>query len=93
MKKRMQNGKRKRRRKGSAGSEKARKQDRQDTSVVGYDAEMVDHVRMFTNLIEGREVSVEEVIEMLERAEKRQQGIGEDKESEYGVRDPKNDTS
>jgi hypothetical protein len=48
---------------------------------------------MFTSLMEGREVSLEEVLEMLERAEKRQQGIGGEETTGYGVRDPKDDTS
>ena len=93
VKKRIQNGKRKGGGKGSSGSGKASKPEREDASSVGYDAEMVDQVRMFTSLIEGREVSLEEVLEMLERAEKRQQGIGGKEESGYGVRDPKDDTS
>ena len=91
MKKRIQNGKRSR--KGGRGKSASRKQGRTDDSAVGYEAGIVDHVKMVTSLIEGRKVSRREVIEMLERAEKRQQGIGEQAKGEYGVREPKDDTS
>jgi len=93
VKKRMQNNKRKRRRKGAAGSGKSKKAQSEKASPVGYDAEMVEQVQMFTSLLEGREVSLEEVLEMLERAEKRQQGIGAEENNRYGVRKPKDDTS
>lgn len=93
VKKRQQNNKRKRRRKGSGGEGKAKKAPSPETTPVGYDAEMVEQVQMFTSLMEGREVSLEEVLEMLERAEKRQQGIGAEEKSRYGARDPTDEPS
>jgi hypothetical protein len=49
----------------------------------GYDESMLDHVRVVTSLIEGRKVSRQEVLEMLERGKKRQQGIHEDGKTDY----------
>jgi len=93
VKKRRQNNKRKGRGKGAGGSGKAKKAQREEASSVGYDAEMVEHIQMVTSLIEGREVSLEEVFDMLERAEKRQQGIGGEEESGYGAGNATDDTS
>lgn len=93
VKKRMQNNKRKRKRKGSGGSGAVKKARPEKARAVGYDAEMVEHIQMFTSELEGREVSLEEVLDMLERAEKRQQGIGGEKNSGYGARESKDDTS
>ena len=93
VKKRIQNSKRKGRRKGSGASGKAKQSQREEASAVGYDAEMVEHIQMFTSELEGRQVSLEEVFDMLERAEKRQQGIGGEETSGYGARDSKDDTS
>lgn len=78
-KKSMHNGKRKRR--------ESSEPSRPGAQAVGYDAAMVEHVRMVTSLFEGRKVSRREVLEMLEREKKRQQGIGGGEKTEYRARD------
>ena len=52
-----------------------------------FDEDMVEHVQMVTSLLEGREVSREEVLEMLKR-KWRQRSIGGDEESGYGPGKP-----
>jgi hypothetical protein len=47
-----------------------------------FDANMVRHVRMVTSLIEGRRVSVDEILEMLARAV-RQHSIARRKRIDY----------
>lgn len=47
--------------------------------------EMVEHVRMVTSLIEGRKVSREEILQMLDRAV-RQHSIGRERRVDYIVR-------
>lgn len=60
----------------------------------GYDAQMVEHVRMFTSLMEGRKVSRPEVLKMLTRAKKkRQHSIGDGEKTAYRVRDLNKDSS
>lgn len=48
-----------------------------------FDEDMVEHIQLVTGLIEGREVSREEVIEMLTR-KRRQHSIGEEEPDGYG---------
>ena len=52
---------------------------------VRLDAEIVEHVRVVTSLIEGVEVSREEVLAMLERAV-RQRRIGRERRIDYVLR-------
>jgi hypothetical protein len=79
-KKSMQNGKRK-----GKGQPKKEGPTRRLAPVPagGYDEAMLDHVRMVTSLIEGRKVSRQEVLEMLAREEKRQQGIHTEEDADY----------
>ncbi|MBI4868352.1 MAG: hypothetical protein HY816_15510 [Candidatus Wallbacteria bacterium] len=51
------------------------------------DEDMVEHVQLVTSLLEGREVSREEVLEMLER-KRRQHSIGGEEGSGYGLGRP-----
>jgi len=85
----MQNGKRQRCGKESAAAPGAAAA----ASVGRYDEKMVEHVRMVTSLFEGRKVSRQEVLEMLAREAKRQQGIGGDEKTEYRARDLTEDSS
>jgi hypothetical protein len=50
-----------------------------------FDKGVVEHVRMVTSLIEGREVSREEVLEMLERT-LRQHSMGRERRIDYILR-------
>jgi hypothetical protein len=84
----MQNGKRERRAKKPAAP-----QGPAGASGVSYDEKMLEHVRMMTSLFEGRKVSRREVLEMLAREEKRQQGIGGGEKIEYRTRDLNEDSS
>jgi hypothetical protein len=61
--------------------------------AISYDETIVEHVRMVTGLIEGRKVSRQEVLEMLAREEKRQQGIGGSEKTGYRARDLTEDSS
>ena len=68
MKKKAQNGKRKRT--GKRGSDAAREVETKGKAAEagrGLDPGIVSHVRMLTSQIEGRSVSREETAEMLER--------------------------
>jgi len=56
-----------------------------DPDEIGFDVGMVEHVRVVTSLIEGREVSREEIREMLERTV-RQHSIGRERRIEYVLR-------
>lgn len=59
-----------------------------------YDAQMVEHVRMFTSLMEGRKVSRPEVLKMLTRAEKkRQHSIGAREKIDYRGREQNKDST
>lgn len=80
----MQNGKRKRKE-----LPKREEADCRRTSMpaAGHDEAILEHVRMVTSLIEGRKVSRQEVLEMLEREEKRQQGIHKKEEPGYPARE------
>jgi hypothetical protein len=73
----MHNGNRKR--KGKPESNRAQ------SPTAPYDEAMIEHVRMVTSLFEGRKVSRQEVLEMLEREKKRQQGIHTEKETDYSA--------
>jgi hypothetical protein len=88
-KKSMHNGKRQAPGKGPD----ARGSDPGAAETGSYDAEMVEHVRMVTSLFEGRPVSRREVLEMLEREAKRQQGIGGAEKTTYRARDRTEDSS
>ena len=52
---------------------------------VKWNAQVVEHVRMVTSLIEKREVRLEEIIKMLVRA-LRQHSIGRGKRIDYIIR-------
>jgi hypothetical protein len=83
VKKRMQNSKRKLQQKGVKLVKSLKPEASASNNAVGYDVDMVDHIRMMTSMLEGREVSLEEVFEMLERQEKRQHSINGKEKSEY----------
>ena len=86
MKKKRQNGKR---RKHGAKPESATGPEEKSAGAEPgepeFDEGIVEHVRMVTSLIEGREVSREEVVEMLKRT-MRQHSIGREKRIEYILR-------
>jgi hypothetical protein len=86
----MHNGNRKRK-----GQPKREELDpsRTPRQAGGYDESILDHVRVVTSLIEGRKVSRQEVLEMLEREKKRQQGIHEDEKTDYPARELTEDSS
>ena len=86
----MHNGNRKRK-----GQPKREEPDasRAPRQAGGYDESMLDHVRVVTSLIEGRKVSRQEVLEMLEREKKRQQGIHQEKGTDYVARELTEDSS
>jgi hypothetical protein len=83
-KKRMQNGRRKRQ---GMAARKEGQTHRAALPAVGYDAAILDHVRVVMSLIEGRKVSRQEVVEMLERGKKRQQGIPTEEDPDYPARE------
>ena len=91
----MQNGKRKRQQRPSEGAERSSQPDGSAAKVLhgGYDAKMVEHVRMVTSMIEGRKVSRQEILRMLAEEEMRQHSIGGGGKSEYLAPDPKKDSS
>ena len=86
MKKKRQNGKR---RKHEAKPESATgPEDKSAGAGPGepeFDEGIVEHVRMVTGLIEGREVSREEVVEMLKRT-MRQPSLVREKRIDYILR-------
>lgn len=59
--------------------------DSEGTEELEFDEEMVEQVRVQTSLIEEREVSREETIEMLRRV-MRQRSMAEEKRRDYVVR-------
>ena len=82
----MQNGKRRRQSRDSDGQKIVeQKGSACETKEGQYNEEMVAHVRMVTSLIEGRKVSWEEILQMLERAV-RQHSIGRERRVDYIVR-------
>jgi len=90
----MQNGKRKRQQGTGEGGQ--RPQPASSAAKVlhgGYDAKMVEHVRMVTSMIEGRKVSRQEILKMLAEEEMRQHSIGGGEKSEYLAPEPKKDSS
>ncbi len=80
----MQNGRRKR--KGQPAQEGPTPRCA-PVPASGYDEAMVEHVRMVTSLFEGRQVSRREVLEMLEREKRRQQGIHTEESPDYPARE------
>ena len=89
----MHNGQRKRREKPGAAGEASAFTGAGAPLAGGYDEAMIEHVRMVTSLFEGRKVSRPEVLKMLEREEKRQQGIPKEKRTEYLARELTEDSS
>ncbi len=91
----MQNGKRQNQPRPRDESELPQPVDPPAKTLPGeYDAQMVEHVRMFTSLMEGRKVSRPEVLKMLTRAEKkRQHSIGDSEKIEYRVREQKKNST
>ncbi len=85
----MQNGRRKRKglRERKEGAPRASMQ------AGRCDKAIIDHVRVITSLIEGRKVSREEVLAMLERERKRQQGIPTEEKTDYPARELTEDSS
>jgi hypothetical protein len=85
-KKKLQNGKRA---KGKAklNSGHTQKEARQDPAPDGrgFDAHMVRYVRMVTSLIEGRRVSLVEILEMLARVV-RQRSMARGRRIDYVLR-------
>lgn len=69
-KKRIQNGKRSRGQAASGGAADPQEgvSRREREGIIGLEAGLVGYVRRVTSLIEGRRVSVEEVMRMLVRA-------------------------
>jgi hypothetical protein len=57
--------------------------DDESEDGVGVDEDMIEHIQLVTSLIEGRDVSREEVLEMLER-KGRQHSIQGEVEGRYG---------
>ena len=88
----MHNGKRKRGEKPGVAGEGA-ESIRPGAQAAGYEETMIEHVRMVTSLFEGRKVSRQEVLKMLEREEKRQQGIPREKKTDYLARELTEDSS
>jgi hypothetical protein len=85
-KKKMQNGKRAKS-KAKLNSRNPPEDARQDPAPDGYrfDADMVCYVRMVTSLIEGRRVSMDEILEMLARAV-RQRSMARSRRIDYVLR-------
>ena len=82
-KKKMQNGKRSKS-KATINSDNPPEEARRDLVLDGcsFNADMVGYVRMVTSLIEGRRVSLDEILEMLTRA-MRQHSIGRRRNIDY----------
>jgi hypothetical protein len=82
----MQNGKRAKS-KAKLMSGNPPKEARQDLALEGYrfDAHMVAYLRMVTSLIEGRRVSMYEILEMLARAV-RQRSMARGRRIDYVLR-------
>jgi len=94
VKKRIQNGKRSKNvgeaaleGQGSDAStnEPLEKSQVEEPDTPQFDASVVDYVRLATCLIEGRRVSREEIVEMLERT-MRQHSIAREKRMDYILR-------
>jgi len=85
----MQNGKRSRQPNHAdgqdLGEEKGSVSSACEAKDGRYNEEMVAHVRMVTSLIEGRKVSRDETLQMLERAV-RQHSIGRERRIDYVMR-------
>jgi len=86
MKKKRQNGKRRKHgAKPESATEPEEKSAGAEPATPEFDEGIVEHVRMVTGLIEGREVSREEVVEMLKRTMS-QHSIGREKRIDYILR-------
>ena len=59
--------------------------DRENAEDLEFDEGMVEHIQMMTGLIEGREVSHDEVLEMLQRV-MRQHSLAGEKRLDYVLR-------
>ena len=88
-KKRIQNDKRRRQPRHVDGEDPGKEKSSADSACEAtegqWNEQMVTHVRMVTSLIEGRQVSREEILQMLERA-MRQHSIGRERRIDYVVR-------
>jgi hypothetical protein len=87
-KKALLNGRRRQARNRGAEREGASGKDESEAAepeAVEFDAEIVEHVRVVTSLIEGFEVSREEVVAMLERT-MRQRRIARERRVDYVLR-------
>jgi hypothetical protein len=87
-KKALLNGRRRQARNRGAEREGASGKDESEVAEpesVEFDAEIVEHVRVVTSLIEGFEVSREEVVAMLERT-MRQRRIARERRVDYVLR-------
>lgn len=89
----MQNNKRRHGRPSDEGKSSQPDGSAAEVLPAGYDAKMVEHVRMMTSMMEGRKVSRQEVLKMLAEEEMRQHSIGEGEKTEYRARDLKKDSS
>lgn len=89
----MSNAKRKKRKQKEHEAQSPQRAGPAVESVAGYSEKMIEHIRMSTSLFEGRKVSRQEVLDMLEREKKRQQGIGEEEKTQYRTRELTDDSS
>lgn len=92
-KKSMSNAKRRKRKQKEREAKPPQRLDSVGEPVAGYSEKMIEHIRMSTSLFEGRKVSRQEVLDMLEREKKRQQGMGEGERTQYRTRELTDDSS
>jgi len=67
------------------GNSELNDKDPESAEGLPFDEEIVEHIRLQTSLIEGREVSLEETREMLQRV-LRQHSLAPEKRRDYVVR-------
>lgn len=89
----MSNAKRKKRKQKEHEAKTQQRLDPAGEPVAGYSEKMIEHIRMSTSLFEGRQVSRQEVLNMLEREKMRQQGMGEEEKTPYCTRELTDDSS
>jgi len=89
----MSNAKRKKRKQKEHEAKTLQRLDPAGEPVAGYSEKMIEHIRMSTSLFEGRKVSRQEVLDMLAREKKRQQGIGEEEKTQYRTGELTDDSS
>jgi hypothetical protein len=89
----MSNAKRRKRKQKEQEAKAQQRTDPAAAPVAGYSEKMIEHVRMATSLFEGRKVSRQEVLDMLEREKKRQQGMEGGEKTEYRTRELTDDSS